>query len=39
MTKAELTELAESLGIEVSSSDTKAQIIEKINAKRAEESE
>lgn len=32
MTRNELVEMAEGLGVETNSSDTKAQIIEKINA-------
>ena len=32
MTRKELVEMADDLGVETNSSDTKAQIIEKINA-------
>lgn len=32
MTRNELVEMADALGVETNSSDTKAQIIEKINA-------
>lgn len=32
MTRNELVEMADGLGVETNSSDTKAQIIEKINA-------
>lgn len=32
MTRNELVEMADSLGVETNSSDTKAQIIDKINA-------
>lgn len=36
MRKAELIETAEGLGIDVDASDTKAKIVEKINAELAE---